>query len=112
MIIMAPPTSEMEVTSSFTLNDSLANNNSATQFYKKEIMMDERSQMDLVWIHNNYANIPIKHETQEALNSQFIDDKLCENIFPWLNKFNKIMCSSVGNKNYQLLKHLILIYKQ
>lgn len=107
---MAPPTTEMDVTSSFTLNDNLANNNSTTQFYKKE-MMDERNKMDLVWIHN-YASVPIKHETQEVLSSQFIDDKLCENMFPWLNKFNKIMCSSVGNKNYQLLKHLILIYKQ
>lgn len=74
--------------------------------------MDERDEIDLVWMHKKYANISTKHETEEVLNNQFIDAKLCENIFPWFNKFNKIMCSSVGNKSYTLLKYLLLLYKQ
>ncbi|XP_033356534.1 uncharacterized protein LOC117237051 isoform X2 [Bombus vosnesenskii] len=74
--------------------------------------MDEKDEIDLIWICNSPINVSKKYENQEHEDNSLIDVKSSENIFPWLSKFNKIMCSSVGHRNYQLLKHLLFLYTQ
>lgn len=79
---------------------------------EKEIIMDEKDEIDLIWICNSPINVSKKYENEEHEDNSLIDVKSSENIFPWLSKFNKIMCSSVGHRNYQLLKHLLFLYTQ
>ncbi|CAK9796943.1 hypothetical protein ANTQUA_LOCUS965, partial [Anthophora quadrimaculata] len=74
--------------------------------------MDERDEVDLIWIHNGSLNLAKKYENQEHLDNHTNDVKSYENIFPWLTKFNKIMCSSVGHRSYQVLKRLLSLYTQ
>ncbi|XP_076170644.1 uncharacterized protein LOC143148305 isoform X2 [Ptiloglossa arizonensis] len=112
MIIMAPPTQDMDINSSFTLNDNLPNNHSSKNFYNKEITMTKRNQTNLEWIHNDSINVSKNYENQEFLDSQPINVKSSDVIFPWLIKFNKVMCSSVGSRSSQLLQRLISLYTQ
>ncbi|KAK9299230.1 hypothetical protein QLX08_007678 [Tetragonisca angustula] len=74
--------------------------------------MDEKDEINLIRIHNSPINMSKKCENQEHEDNSFIDVKSSENIFPWINKFNKIMSSSVGHRSYQLLKHLLSLYTQ
>ncbi|XP_043527033.1 uncharacterized protein LOC122537700 isoform X1 [Frieseomelitta varia] len=74
--------------------------------------MDEKDEINLIRIRNSPINMSKKCENQEHENNSFIDVKSSENIFPWINKFNKIMSSSVGHRSYRLLKHLLSLYTQ
>ncbi|XP_017790316.1 PREDICTED: uncharacterized protein LOC108572567, partial [Habropoda laboriosa] len=77
-----------------------------------KIIIDERDEVDLIWIHNGSINLPKKYENEEHVDNHSNDVKSYENIFPWLTKFNKIMCSSVGHRSYQVLKRLLSLYTQ
>ncbi|XP_053974736.1 uncharacterized protein LOC128874238 [Hylaeus volcanicus] len=109
---MAQPTQDMDISSSFTLNDNSSNNDSSKNLYNKEITMVERNQIKVKRIHNDSINISENYEHQECFDSHSNDVKTSQITFPWLIKFNKAMCSSVGSKNAQLLQRLISLYTQ
>lgn len=74
--------------------------------------MDKRNKVDLILTCNNPISMSKKYINQEYTISHFSDIKSCENIFLWLDKFNNLMCSSVGHRSYELLKHLLFLYTQ
>lgn len=86
-------------------------NKFTAEFYKKKIM-DKRNKVDLILTCNNPISMSKKYVNQEYTISHFNDIKSCENIFLWLDKFNNLMCSSVGHRSYELLKHLLFLYTQ
>ncbi|XP_076633761.1 uncharacterized protein LOC143347961 [Colletes latitarsis] len=110
---MAQPTQDMGISSSFILNDNSLNNESSNKScYNKDTTMAERNEINLERIHNDCLNVSGNYENQELFNSQSIDVKTPKVIFPWLIKFNKVMCSSVGSRSSQLLQRLISLYTQ
>lgn len=82
------------------------------KFSAKEIAMGERNEIDLERMHDGFVNVSKSYGNQEFLDSQFIDVKSSEDTFPWLVKFNKMICSSVGSKSSQLLERLLVLYTQ
>lgn len=81
------------------------------KFYGNEIM-DKRNQLVLTWMHSSTNNASMEYKKEELSDNHSTDGNLCVNMFSWLNKFNKLMCSSVGHRSYQLLTHLLSLYTQ
>lgn len=82
------------------------------KFSAKEIAMGERNEIDLERMYDGFVNVLKSYGNQEFLDSQFIDVQSSEDTFPWLVKFNKMICSSVGSKSSQLLERLLVLYTQ
>lgn len=40
------------------------------------------------------------------------DNNTTEEVFPWLSKFNKVVHSYAGSRNFQHLEELLLLYTQ
>lgn len=70
----------------------------------------EEDIMDTISLSENDRNRKKHSKTQQLENITVSDNN--EETFPWLLEFNKSVCSSVGNRNYQHLKRLLLFYTQ
>lgn len=52
----------------------------------------------------------LKNQQQEDI--KLDDNNTTEEVFPWLSKFNKVVRSYAGSRNYQHLEELLLLYTQ
>lgn len=66
--------------------------------------------MDTDFVHENNENRK-KHLQIRQLENNTLNDNN-EEAFSWLLEFNKSACLSAGNRNYQHLKQLLLLYTQ
>ncbi|KAL6442704.1 hypothetical protein ACFW04_002653 [Cataglyphis niger] len=67
--------------------------------------------MDTISICGNSKNTK-KHSKRRQLEDITVNDNTIEETFPWLLEFNKIVCSSTGNRSYRHLERLLLLYTQ
>ncbi|XP_076248715.1 uncharacterized protein LOC143188389 isoform X2 [Calliopsis andreniformis] len=63
-------------------------------------MMDDRVEESLEQLHNDSIDVLGNYV------------RFSESTFPWLINFNKIMCSSVGSRSFQLLERLLSLYTE
>lgn len=71
---------------------------------------EEENTMDTDFVHENNENRK-KHLQIRQLENNTLNDNN-EEAFSWLLEFNKSACLSAGNRNYQHLKQLLLLYTQ
>lgn len=71
---------------------------------------EEEDTMDTIFVHENNKNRK-KHSKIQQLENITVNDNNKE-AFSWLLEFNKNACLSAGNRNYQHLKQLLLLYTQ
>lgn len=60
----------------------------------------------------NNKNTKERSKPQQLEDKTVNDNNAIEEAFPWLLEFNKIVCSSTGNRSYRHLERLLLFYTQ
>ncbi|KAM0732838.1 hypothetical protein ACS0PU_000999 [Formica fusca] len=68
--------------------------------------------MDTIFMCENSKNTKERSKPQQPEDKTVNDNNAIEEAFPWLLEFNKIVCSSTGNRSYRHLERLLLFYTQ
>lgn len=68
--------------------------------------------MDTIFMCENSKNTKERSKPQQLEDKTVNDNNAIEEAFPWLLEFNKIVCSSTGNRSYRHLERLLLFYTQ
>ncbi|XP_066600290.1 uncharacterized protein [Prorops nasuta] len=104
---MAEPMQDQNVTRSQNVITATINDKPLEGTHVKNLL-DHLSQMEITCMYDN-SKYNTKHLVKEDGQS---NDRPIETYFPWLEKFKKILMSSVGTKNFALLECLLSVYTQ
>ncbi|XP_015586330.1 uncharacterized protein LOC107263529 [Cephus cinctus] len=108
----AQPTQDTDITSSLIPQGHLLKDVSQSERKTMDKQLsEERERSGSLDTTKLLSENDIKCDQSNKSQSNHLEaNKSLQEIFPWLIKFTKIMCSAVGNKSYQLLERLLSIY--
>ncbi|KAL6261676.1 hypothetical protein P5V15_006765 [Pogonomyrmex californicus] len=89
----------------YTINFLITENLCHNRVTEEDIVMDMNSKCQ----SSKNAKTYVKAQQSEDIT---VNNNTIEEIFPWLSKFNKIIHSCTGNRNYRHLERLLLLYTQ